>query len=95
MKVPKHEAIAICEESEESLDLIFKLEREGLLSDQIPSCSYEGTDLLRHEIEGECYHCDFQRLREKEKAEGRDWLDMTEAWDYYDYWHKKHEAKSY
>jgi hypothetical protein len=39
---------------------------------------------------GECFHCDYERIQKEETEKGLDWLDKTEAWDYYDYWHNKY-----
>jgi len=54
-------------------------------------CLYEGTDLLSHEIEGECIYCDYKKLELKEKREGLNWLDCTEYWDFCDYWNNKYK----
>lgn len=58
----------------------------------VVKCGYEGSDIL-HPI-NECFHCDYQRVLEDEEQRGVHWLDGTESWDYYDYWHSKNKKES-
>lgn len=88
MKIAKHEAIGLLEEELDE-NSFFNYE---YLPDKIRGCLYNGTDLLSHKKEGECYYCDYERLRESEK--GLDWMDKTEAWDFYDYWTAKYGEAS-
>ena len=85
LKIPNHEVKDIVEDYEDDSNDIIDYIR----------CSYEGTDLIEHTVEGECRHCDFERVRKKEDEMGLDWLDKTEAWDYYDYWMGKYGNQKY
>lgn len=85
MKIPLHHVIEE-KEKEELFDEISEELHSG--------CSYSGTDILKHDVEGECFDCDFEKIRSKEELAGVDWLDITESWDYYDYWHNLYGKKN-
>ena len=55
----------------------------------IKGCSYSGSDIMSH-LKGQCFHCDYERVIKEEEEKNLYWLDKTEAWDYYDYWHNKY-----
>lgn len=83
MKIPLHNALDI--NDEENIDFFSPEENKSLI---FSGCGLSGTDLFNHE-EGLCIHCDYNRLQEEERMLNIDFLDRTEYWDFYDYWHQK------
>lgn len=89
MKIPLHKAKEMDEEYGEEACL-YREDEDTVIP---KGCSYSGSDIMSHP-KGECFHCDYERVQKEEDERGLDWLDRTEAWDYYDYWHNKYRKEA-
>ena len=93
MKIPLHQATHLYNDEvafqEELLHENTVYDMCGVAYHAQPSCSYTH-DNTPHNVLGECLHCDYERVREKERLANTDWLDITEYWDYCDWWLPKY-----
>tara|TARA_Y100000588_G_scaffold244854_1_gene259086 strand:+ start:25248 stop:25517 length:270 start_codon:yes stop_codon:yes gene_type:complete len=88
MKIPLHQATHLYEDEvafqEEILAFQDTLLHENTVYDMwgvayhAPlTCTYN-LENTPHNVLGECLHCDYERVREKERLAKKDWLDITE-----------------